>query len=39
MNLKQSPGENTCIRAWFSGHFHLSHDYEEKLVCQPLLRY
>ena len=21
--------DNTCIKGWFSGHFHLSHDYED----------
>jgi len=23
--------ENTCIKGWFSGHFHLSHDYEDSM--------
>lgn len=24
--------ENSCIKAWFSGHFHLSHDYEDSIT-------
>jgi len=24
--------KHPCIRAWFSGHFHLSHDYEESIT-------
>jgi len=23
---------NSCIKAWFSGHFHLSHDYEDSIT-------
>ena len=23
--------KNTCIKGWFSGHFHLSHDYEDSM--------
>mmetsp|Transcript_49442 Transcript_49442/g.124519 ORF Transcript_49442/g.124519 Transcript_49442/m.124519 type:complete len:630 (-) Transcript_49442:271-2160(-) len=23
---------NACIKAWFSGHFHLSHDYEDSIT-------
>ena len=23
--------ENPCIKGWFSGHFHLSHDYEDSM--------
>eukprot|EP00913_Durusdinium_trenchii_P007276 g6838.t1 len=24
--------ENPCIKGWFSGHFHLSHDYEDSIT-------
>jgi len=24
--------ENACIKGWFSGHFHLSHDYEDSIT-------
>jgi len=24
--------ENPCIKGWFSGHFHLSHDYEDSMT-------
>jgi len=24
--------ENECIRGWFSGHFHLSHDYQDSIT-------
>ena len=24
--------ENACIKGWFSGHFHLSHDYEDSMT-------
>ncbi|CAJ1431905.1 unnamed protein product [Effrenium voratum] len=24
--------ENECIKGWFSGHFHLSHDYEDSIT-------
>lgn len=24
--------QNSCIKAWFSGHFHLSHDYEDSIT-------
>jgi hypothetical protein len=23
---------NACIKGWFSGHFHLSHDYEDSIT-------
>jgi len=24
--------KNSCVKAWFSGHFHLSHDYEDSIT-------
>jgi hypothetical protein len=24
--------DNSCVKAWFSGHFHLSHDYEDSIT-------
>ena len=30
--LPQLVRENPSIKAWFSGHFHLSHDYEDSIT-------